>query len=190
MSIRGKPLLRRDSKGRFKSISLKNDKQRDKKNDKKNDKKKKNKSVKELYEKRLKTLKRMNRLKRKKSIRALHIPRQSTVTTVKNINPPIENTRVYGLMHANWCPHCTNMRSDWNQLKSETAKKGNWDCVDLEEQQIKGQLSELNRKYQPVPEFQAPTSYPHIWKMEPETHNIVVYSGDRSLDSLRSFLDG
>jgi len=88
-------------------------------------------------------------------------------------------------VHANWCPHCINMRPEWNKLKSSLKfKQIKPKVFDIEEQQLH-KLELLNKKYA----LQEPVSYkgfPTIVKV----HNgkVEYFEGSRDAKNILSWL--
>ena len=88
-------------------------------------------------------------------------------------------------VHANWCPHCINMRPEWKKLKSSLKFKQIKPRVfDIEEQQLH-KLELLNKKYQ----LQEPVSYkgfPTIVKVH--NGNVEYFEGSRDAKNILSWL--
>ena len=73
-------------------------------------------------------------------------------------------------IHANWCPHCVNLRPEWSKLLSNiNTKSYRPEVVDIEEQQIH-KLDLLNKKYNfnsPIQSNEYPTIV-KVYKNRPE----------------------
>ena len=67
-------------------------------------------------------------------------------------------------IHANWCPHCVNLRPEWSKLLNNiNTKSYRPEVVDIEEQQIH-KLDLLNKKYNFNTPIQS-NGYPTIVKV-------------------------
>ena len=88
-------------------------------------------------------------------------------------------------VHANWCPHCINMRPEWNKLTSCLKYKQIQPRVfDIEQQQLH-KLDLLNKKYA----LQEPVSYkgfPTIVKVH--DGKVEYFEGSRDAKNMLSWL--
>jgi len=88
-------------------------------------------------------------------------------------------------VHANWCPHCINMRPEWNKLKTSLKFKQIKPRVfDIEQQQLH-KLDLLNKKYA-LDEPVTNKGFPTIVKV----HNgkVEYFEGSRDAKNILSWL--
>lgn len=88
-------------------------------------------------------------------------------------------------IHANWCPHCVNLRPEWSKLLSNiNTKSYRPEVFDIEEQQMH-KLDSLNQKYNLKSPIQS-NGYPTIvkvYKGKPE-----YFQGNRDSESMTKWL--
>ena len=88
-------------------------------------------------------------------------------------------------IHANWCPHCVNLRPEWSKLLNNINTKSYRPQVfDIEEQQMH-KLDSLNQKYNLKSPIQS-NGYPTIvkvYKGKPE-----YFQGNRDSESMTKWL--
>ena len=88
-------------------------------------------------------------------------------------------------IHANWCPHCINMRPEWSKLMNNiNTKSYKPEVFDIEEKQMH-KLDLLNKKYNLRRPIQS-NGYPTIVKVyrgKPD-----YFQGNRDSTSMMSWL--
>ena len=88
-------------------------------------------------------------------------------------------------IHANWCPHCVNMRPEWSKLMNNiNTKSYKPEVFDIEEKQMH-KLDLLNKKYNLRTPIQS-NGYPTIVKVyrgKPD-----YFQGNRDSTSMMSWL--
>ena len=88
-------------------------------------------------------------------------------------------------IHANWCPHCVNMRPEWSKLMNNiNTKSYKPEVFDIEEKQMH-KLDLLNKKYNLRRPIQS-NGYPTIVKVyrgKPD-----YFQGNRDSTSMMSWL--
>ena len=88
-------------------------------------------------------------------------------------------------IHANWCPHCINMRPEWSKLMNNiNTKSYKPEVFDIEEKQMH-KLDLLNKKYNLRRPIQS-NGYPTIVKVyrgKPD-----YFQGNRDSRSMMSWL--
>lgn len=88
-------------------------------------------------------------------------------------------------IHANWCPHCVNMRPEWSKLMNNiNTKSYKPEVFDIEEKQMY-KLDLLNKKYNLRRPIQS-NGYPTIVKVyrgKPD-----YFQGNRDSTSMMSWL--
>ena len=88
-------------------------------------------------------------------------------------------------IHANWCPHCINMRPEWSKLMNNiNTKSYKPEVFDIEEKQM-DKLDLLNKKYNLRRPIQS-NGYPTIVKVyrgKPD-----YFQGNRDSRSMMSWL--
>lgn len=88
-------------------------------------------------------------------------------------------------IHANWCPHCVNMRPEWSKLMNNiNTKSYKPEVFDIEEKQMY-KLDLLNKKYnlrRPIQSNGYPTIV-KVYKGKPD-----YFQGNRDSRSIMSWL--
>jgi thiol-disulfide isomerase/thioredoxin len=99
-----------------------------------------------------------------------------------------EEPVVIGLIYADWCPHCQNMKPDWNEMKNDIHQKydDHYDFVEIEdgEQDKQERIAELETKMNGG-KIEA-SGFPTIFKLN--GGNIEYYSGDRDKKSMEQWV--
>lgn len=123
------------------------------------------------------------------------MPRQTLGKRNRNKNktkgkkPRLQNAKdvpIFGRIHAKWCGHCKNMKSDWQQLKRKNKNK--MICVDIEEQEQSKKIPRFNKFVNPSPALQFASGFPYVFRVvnqQLEEYN----SSSRSFDDLQAWLN-
>jgi len=111
--------------------------------------------------------------------------KQSAGMTTKDLsNEPI----VVGLVYANWCPHCTHMKPEWNKMKKELQGDDQYNVVEIEADQPDKQkrLAELETGLNGKTIEAA--GYPTIFKIN--NGEVEYYGGERNLNDMKYWATG
>ena len=97
------------------------------------------------------------------------------------LNEPI----VVGLVYANWCPHCTQMKPQWNKMKNEFNGNDHYTVVEIEADQPDRQerITELESKLNGKTIDAA--GYPTIFKLN--NGDIEYYNGERNASDMKQW---
>lgn len=90
---------------------------------------------------------------------------------------------IIGLVHAEWCGHCKELKPKWDEMKHELQKQINpsqspIEIKEVEESDTRG-ISELKQNHSSL----EINGYPTIFKISP-VGKIEYYQGEREVDSL------
>jgi len=108
---------------------------------------------------------------------------RKTAKKQKNIKKPI----IVGLIYAEWCGHCKDMKKDWKNLtiflKGKVAKIHEIESTDADKET---KINKLNNKYSG--ERLQGNSFPVIFKIK--NNKIQIYNGERDFESMKSWVFG
>ena len=95
---------------------------------------------------------------------------------------------VVGLVYANWCPHCTEMKPKWNKMKTELQGDNHYNVIEIEADQPDKQerIAELEKKLNGKTIDAA--GYPTIFKIN--NGEVEYYDGERSANEMKSWVTG
>jgi thiol-disulfide isomerase/thioredoxin len=119
----------------------------------------------------------------KKSIKNNTKPAVNMVTEYISTEP-----MVVGLVYANWCPHCTQMKPEWNKMKNELQGDNHYNVIEIEADQPDKQerIAELEAKLNGKTIDAA--GYPTIFKLN--NGEVEYYDGDRNSNMMKSWVSG
>jgi len=105
--------------------------------------------------------------------------------TAKKQNKTINKPIIVGLIYAEWCGHCKDMKKDWENLtiflKGKVAKIHEIESTDADKESI---INKLNNKYSG--ERLQGNSFPVIFKIK--NNKIQTYNGKRDFESMKSWV--
>lgn len=86
---------------------------------------------------------------------------------------------IIGLVHAEWCGHCKELKPKWDEMKSKiNPSQSHIEIKEVEESDTRG-ISELKQNHSSL----EINGYPTIFKISP-VGKIEYYQGEREVDSL------
>lgn len=86
---------------------------------------------------------------------------------------------IIGLVHAEWCGHCKELKPKWDEMKSKiNPSQSHIEIKEVEESDTRG-ISELKQNHSSL----EINGYPTIFKISP-AGKIEYYQGEREVDSL------
>lgn len=87
---------------------------------------------------------------------------------------------IIGLVHAEWCGHCKELKPKWDEMKSKiNPSQSHIEIKEVEESDTRG-ISELKQNHSSL---EINGGYPTIFKISP-VGKIEYYQGEREVDSL------
>ena len=124
--------------------------------------------------------------KNKKRLRKNH-KKMNNESNVDMINDFDSNGIVIlGLIYAEWCPHCLNMKPEWNKMKNEFNGNHHYNVVEIEadQQDKQERIAELESKLNGKTINAA--GYPTIFKLK--NGDIEYYGGNRVANDIKSWV--
>lgn len=138
-----------------------------------------NKSAKQRTKNAIRTIKRRIRFNNKQTLN-----QNAGMATPYHSNEPI----VVGLVYANWCPHCTQMKPEWNKMKKELQGDNQYNVVEIEADQPDKQerIAELENGLDGKTIDAA--GYPTIFKLN--NGEVEYYDGERNVNDMKYWVTG
>ncbi len=89
-----------------------------------------------------------------------------------------------GLVYADWCGHCQQMKPEWAKMKEELSPMRNIDVVEINSDDMPSALDRVRDRY--GFEMEQPQGYPHIfrWNGGP---NVNTYEGARTASAMKGW---
>ena len=90
---------------------------------------------------------------------------------------------IVGLVYANWCPHCIDMKPQWNKMKNELQGDNKYNVIEIEADQPDKQerIAELETKLNGK-RIDA-EGYPTIFKLN--NGDVEYYGGNRNANDMK-----
>jgi thiol-disulfide isomerase/thioredoxin len=105
----------------------------------------------------------------------------------KNKTNKKSNPLIVGLVYANWCGHCQQLKPEWHNLKEMLMQNENADDIKIIE--IEDSDSDKDAKLKSIHPNLVVNGYPTIFKY-PYRNNIEYYGGNRDSKSMLSWCLG
>jgi thiol-disulfide isomerase/thioredoxin len=93
---------------------------------------------------------------------------------------------VLGLIHAEWCGHCKGLKPKWEHIVNVWRTKHDIHIVDIEEQEMKTKLAELNRTYGTNVALQI--GFPTIFLIHTSNKKVDYYNGKHEIKTIMKWV--
>jgi thiol-disulfide isomerase/thioredoxin len=119
-------------------------------------------------------------LSRSKKMTAKKTPRTSMASTTSKSNPT--GNVLVGLVYADWCGHCQQMKPEWAKMKEKLSPMRNIDVVEINSDDMPSALDRVRDRY--GFEMEQPQGYPHIFRWNGNGGEVTTYDGARTASAM------
>jgi thiol-disulfide isomerase/thioredoxin len=97
---------------------------------------------------------------------------------------------VVGKIYANWCGYCQMMQNDWEKMKTDLAKGGSFEIMDIEQKNEVDHVNAVNEKYlkKSVTKVALQGGYPTVFKIK--NGKLSYFNGERTYDAMKKWCLG
>jgi len=97
---------------------------------------------------------------------------------------------VVGKIYANWCGYCQMMQNDWEKMKTDLAKGGSFEIMDIEQKNEVDHVNAVNEKYlkKSVTKVALQGGYPTVFKIK--NGKLSYFNGERKYDAMKKWCLG